>query len=843
MKRVISKLLIMLILLTAEQGIAQIITTPNIQHLTSADGLVSDEIMDVLIEDNGNVWIATIAGLSHYDGTTFTNYSSQNSTMLNDNLKELELAQNKIWMISDSGLTSFDGTSFMNYTISNGLLSSVIEGIAVTSTDTLWISTTKGTSKFDGTTFVNYTAQTGRDIEVDNMDRVYVMRATVANNFSFVHLYENGAWSQPAPTGINFGFSGAKLSKTVDNNLYVSGVNIGDYFKIDYPLNLQKRTIYIDSTTLDGNSVLAINLLQIEETNGLFFIGGGGENSPLYHVSIDSNFIGQYVRPFNAISSSIDVKGNVLVIGSDSGLFLTQPTIKNEVNHLPFSVNQIRTSASLTDALFTDVLRGSSDFAFPKDSNTHGIFAANFIVAAKQINQNSFLVHPQSGFGTTYNPGPISNVGGLAGTYMFKLTKQEILDHKARFDQIGYTMPDGIRDWPAFGDTTLGVAPDLAPFVDINSNDCYDPMNGDYPIIKGDEAIYWINHPTNQNLELEYHWMMYGFDNPSNKNLDQTIFLQYTIINRSLNVYDSLKVGFFLDADIGIAIDDYVGTDSLNNLLYFYNGDVFDEDVNIIQGFGNKPPAVGVKFLSDSLESTVHFNIGTGINGDPTMEQDWINYLNGRWRNGQSIIYGGDGFNGGFPGVPTSHVFTGDPFTQTGWTEVTPLTSSGLSNAPGDRRGLGVMPHFALQPNERKTIEVAVGYGQINNTNTAVGENVTEMRSVLNAVELIWDTLSVPTPTFASTDSCVVTSITENILQSNKNLTLYPVPASTMIHVKSFEKLNEIQLYNMEGALIRKITADKTSITIDVGDLKGGIYLLNTLSKEGIQSKKFMILR
>lgn len=842
MKKIMNLLLTASLLFMFNYSFSQITTTENFQHFTISDGLISNDITDVLIQDNSNLWIATSTGLSHYDGITFTNYTNLNSAMLNNNLKELVFTQNKIWMVSDSGLTSFDGTSFVNYTTSNGLLSSSIEGVAATSTDTLWITTLNGTSKFDGVAFTHYNTQTGRDVEVDNMDRVYVMRTSIANNFPFVRLYENGTWSLPAPTGISFGVSGAKLSKTNEGNLFVGGLNNANYIKINYPLNLDKKTVYFDSNVYVPGSGVAINLQQLEEKNNLTFIGGGG-NVPLYHVSADSNFVRQYAGAADAISSCFQIKGNLMVIGSDRGVFLSKPTVKSTITGLPFSVNQISTTVSMTDPLFSNVLTSSANFEFPKNSNSHGIYSANFIVAAKKSNQNNYVVHPNNGFVQAFNPGPINNTGGLSDRYMFRLTKAEILNHQTLYNQPGYIMPEGIRDWPSIGDTSLGVAIDLAPFVDANNNGCYDPQNGDYPIIKGDEAIYWINHPINNNLELEYHWMMYAFSDTSNNYLDQSIFLQYTIVNRSIDAYDSLKIGFYLDADLGNPADDYVGSDSLSNLLYVYNGDNFDESVRGFNGYGNQSPALGVKFLSDSLDNSMYYNIGSGVNGDPITTQDWLNYLNSRWKNGQSITYGGDGYNSsGTTTIPTSYMFTGEPSTNTGWTEITPLGGQS-SNAPGDRRILGSIPYFALQPQGRKTIEIAVGYGRTNDTSNVIGKNVPEMRRILNEAGRFWDTLTVPTANFASNDSCSTITSVQEVNLSDKGFSIFPVPAQNRITVESSIVFDRLEVYDMKGSLVYSIMPVQNRLSFDVSILREGIYFLNAYSEGNVESKKFAIIR
>ena len=134
-----------------------------------------------------------------------------------------------------------------------------------------------------------------------------------------------------------------------------------------------------------------------------------------------------------------------------------------------------------------------------------------------------------------YFIGPKSNKREATRSFMAKVSKTEILTHIAQSNNSGYQMPDGILNWPAIGDSLLNEPFDLAPFVDVNSNGCYDPANGDYPVIKGDEAIYWINRPNDTSAlsDLEYHNMLYGFNDPNDPLINQNVFLERTIVNRA----------------------------------------------------------------------------------------------------------------------------------------------------------------------------------------------------------------------------------------------------------------------------------------------------------------------
>lgn len=806
------------------------------------DGLAGNRVNDVLIEDLSNIWIGTSSGLSHFDGLNFTNYTTSNSTLADNVVLKLVLGQSLVWMLTNSGITSFDGTNFVNYTTLNGLPAGVRD-IAITSTDTLWVCSNSGTAKFDGLSFVNNPFARGNSIAVDTMDRVYVLRGATIANYPFAELYENGVWSRPSPTGITGQTPGQKLKLTKDGSLYVVGnINDDTYTKIDYPLAVSFQSVRLNGMASPAPLYRDIDLNVFDIKDGKVWTGSS--RSSLVCTGQDSTLMPLIVDDIMATSTAVDLFQDLLVVGSDVGLFYVDASVEPVNYEEEFSINQIRTVVNNYDPLFMDAKRGEANFEFPKGSGNHGIFAANLIVAAKNSNQNTFNVHPITPFISTFSPGSVSDAAGQKDVFIAKVSRQQIQNHQLNYNQAGYTMPNGIKNWPAIAVGVSGTATDLAPFVDANNNGCYDPDMGDYPAIKGDEAIYWINHPAN-GMKLEYHWMLYGYDAPNDSALNQSVFLQHTMINRDSVAFDSIKVGMYLDTDLGNPADDYVGCDSLNNIFYTYNGDVFDNGVSGNPGYGNNTPAVGVKFLSDSMESFIYYNNGPGNNGDPQIAAHWINYLESKWKNNQAVRYGGDGFNG--PGVttsPTAYIFTGDPYTQVGWSEVAP--GVGLnSNPPGDRRSVASMPYFSLQVNQRKTIEMAIGYGQTSDTTSIVGQNVSEMIRLLNKVERFWDTLSIPSSIVASTDSCfLVTSIEEVEQSKNESLKVYPIPTTNQLTIQADSKIIEVQLYDTKGTQVRLLRASQNRVNLELGDYNEGFYFLRVKTAESSwKTRKIVLLR
>jgi hypothetical protein len=68
------------------------------------------------------------------------------------------------------------------------------------------------------------------------------------------------------------------------------------------------------------------------------------------------------------------------------------------------------------------------------------------------------------------------------------------------------------------------------------------------------------------------------------------------------------------------------------------------------------------------------------------------------------------------------------------------------------------------------------------------------------------------------------------------DLKLYPQPAGDVLHIDGMD-IAGIQLFSMQGALIRSIKAEEGMESIVVNDLPGGIYLIELTSKEGLVAR------
>lgn len=307
---------------------------------------------------------------------------------------------------------------------------------------------------------------------------------------------------------------------------------------------------------------------------------------------------------------------------------------------------------------------------------------------------------------------------------IYQVTRQEIDE----FVENG-TITDNIRFWPWQGSDNQ--APFLAPFVDVNQNNIYDPdQGGDYPDVLGDQSLWFVyndkggTHTETDALSIGLEIQTQAFAFSTNDEINNMTFYQQKIINRSKNKLSDVYFGQWVDADLGYAYDDFVGCDTTRSLGICYNGDDFDEG---IMGYGSNPPSVGVDFfqgpladLNDGVDNDkdgtvdepgeeiimskfVYYNNDWSLKGNPSEGIHFYYYLTGRFKNGQSMRYGGDGFNNVWEDKPANYMFPADPrdpYPQ--WSEVT------AGNTPADRRFLQSAGPFTLKPGAINYITVGV---------------------------------------------------------------------------------------------------------------------------------------
>lgn len=356
-------------------------------------------------------------------------------------------------------------------------------------------------------------------------------------------------------------------------------------------------------------------------------------------------------------------------------------------------------------------------------------------------------------------PGPISEAG-ITESFTcknwdrhFRVTGEEIRKHLANVSKGNPTaadIPRGVRGWPARGNDYFTdvwgfdlpfTQQALAGFFDADGDNEYDPLKGDYPSIEirgceldryPDEMIFWIYndhgggqpHARTNGTAIQMEVQVQAFGYATNDELNDMTFQRYKLINRAPDRIDSMFFAMWIDADLGCSDDDYIGCDTLKDLMYIYNQDQVDGQPGAtcaggVATYGDKIPLLGVDYFRgpkgfrsvfDSLtgqfedveyeigmNSFMYYNRGGGVGNpqqaDPSAPAEYYNYITGSWRDGTCLSYGGDGYDPGNPNAKcVRYCFTEPPNDPVGWSMYT-------ADLPlGDRRTLQASGPFTLKP-------------------------------------------------------------------------------------------------------------------------------------------------
>lgn len=483
---------------------------------------------------------------------------------------------------------------------------------------------------------------------------------------------------------------------------------------------------------------------------------------------------------------------------------------------------------NITANVYADGTLFNGTFEVPSGSQMNSIYLSSFWIGGKDsVGQLHMAAQVYGQAGNDIFWGPIADtyVGPAYSQYndVYKINQTEINTHISNYMNSGYVMPFSIRYWPGNGNTSNGEAASLAPYVDFNQSGTYDPENGDYPEIRGDQAVYFIcndaksNHTESGGIQMgvEFHGMLYGY-NSSDPVLDETVFLNLEIYNRSNMNYDSVYFGLFVDMDLGNYIDDYVGYDSVNHVFYTYNANAVDAV------YGNVVPTQSCISLNNVPLKFLYYSNDTSNQGNPIGASEYYQYLKGEWRDGSPMTYGGSGSGGS---TPSNFMFTGYPESGTGWTE------NGSANIPGDRRGLMSFGPFTFGSQEQICYDFAFPFA--NGTGSPLN-SLQNVRTRCTALQAMYDS--------CSCDCSFHTRIPE--ISNDFTLKFYPNPSTGKFEVNtsslSLKKEDKLQVYSSIGELIFETSNVLGNTVINLSDYSDGIYFARIASKGKVYSSKLI---
>lgn len=531
-------------------------------------------------------------------------------------------------------------------------------------------------------------------------------------------------------------------------------------------------------------------------------------------------------------------------------------------------------------------------FEVPAGSGKHSIFLSNLWIGgldAASADSLHFAGERYKQVGNDYFNGPISNTydDNYDRKYIrvWSLTEDQIGYHINHYTDPGYEIHQTIASWPANGDVSNGQLEQMAPFEDRNANGIYEPMQGDFPLIRGDQAIFFIfnddryihTESTGTKLGVEIHAMAYSYNGLSDSALANTVFVHYDIINRSDTTYYDTYFASFTDLDIDYANDDYIGCDIERGSFFGYDANISKEaglaaqSVSILAGpFMDED---GIDNPSNNCDESINgLNFGNGIddderlgmtkfmyfnNGgypatsDPVIAPEYYSYMQGLWKDLTPMQYGGTGHlsNPGTVGPDCKFMFPGDSdscnwgtygiapnggYNQNGkyWTEET--GDNGVPNSPSDRRGLGVSGPFTFEAGETQEFDLAFVFARDYST-----------KDVLSAKDILFQRIDSITHYVQSKEIIEFNEaldIKESLFE-NLEVLVYPNPTSSELFFTTTLKDTHItySILDISGkTIVSGQLQNNTHSSINIDKLDVGIYLLLIKSDNRTLSSKFI---
>jgi hypothetical protein len=509
-------------------------------------------------------------------------------------------------------------------------------------------------------------------------------------------------------------------------------------------------------------------------------------------------------------------------------------------------INNVRATILTHGDMFWDRVNQTAGYEYPKGSGLHSNFLTALWVAGYDQNTSNLHVASQTyrQSGSDYWPGPIDNgsqIDSITSTKwdkLWKVNKSDIDQFLTIIPHTVFNTHPAILDWPANGNpyatdrfgAPLSITKNMAPFVDANLDGVYNALDGDYPNIKGEQALWWVFNDQKQHTEsggeklnLEFKAMAYACN--SIPALQNSTYYSFDITNYNNAAFLQTRIGLFSCADLGYAFDDYIGVDTSRRLAFFYNGDFYDE---VPYGYDSNLTKHGLVLLNSPQDSVgYHSPLGSfaiiwntfGPIGPPQNITAINHFMRGHWGDGQPFT---KTCNARDSGSVTNFVFQGIPNDSNQWSEYQ------CQNTPHDRIILISTNDFTLLPGDTKNFTFAA----INTPRAPHTFNITELQNVADAVMMY------PNGCISSSPAIIKNY---NLAES---LLLHPNPTSGEMVLRWNESYNDniksFQIVNAYGEIVQApFQLSSSNIKFNISSLANGIYFINLKTNQESSTIRF----
>lgn len=130
----------------------------TITSWTTAQGLPANDLRDIAVATNGDIWLATQYGVVHFDGTTFTQHTTDTHPGLanNDVFAIAVGLDGTVYAGTDFGMSVYSNGTYTTYTTADGLGGNDVKNIKVSPDGSVWICTGNGVTHWTGGGFIPF---------------------------------------------------------------------------------------------------------------------------------------------------------------------------------------------------------------------------------------------------------------------------------------------------------------------------------------------------------------------------------------------------------------------------------------------------------------------------------------------------------------------------------------------------------------------------------------------------------------------------------------------------------------------------------------------------------------
>lgn len=447
---------------------------------------------------------------------------------------------------------------------------------------------------------------------------------------------------------------------------------------------------------------------------------------------------------------------------------------------------------------------------YTRNGQKHGIMP---LISSPGIsNQSTFGPHCDD---WAYQPNELSQKFNRTWT----VYQDSVNFHEASYQMPSYTPPTCVSSYLAVGDTAKGVHPYLLPFKAAVADYNYSWQRGDMPVLSGNKSLFALysdrnlakglsNQETSLNVSVELYQSPLAASSDAHAN---SIFARFRVTNIGSETIDSLLVGLVADFDIGIAENDYVGTDVARNFIYGMNY----VSAEPISGYGPLTPAMGVLALGNNIQRSIRYNPGVtqlSAQSMPTNIHQEFNYLKGIAPDG-SIL--------------PQYYAAGDPLIKNGALDDT-LVANFI-----DRAIIMALPVQDLAPNATTCFDFAYVFAQGQDHK----QSLEYLRLYCDEIRAEYDS--------AGAINCTIAQFLGDSDHDVHQPHAFPNPVIDYLNVELDHQHvagGQITINNQHGQtlLTAELMHGESIKRLDVSELPAGIYYLEVRSKFDRTIQKFV---